>query len=188
MIITRRTTFGLLIIAALGFGGCSSPGQSTEEIEGSAQIPLDSSMFGKNTSFTIEGTLTTLVNGVSSASIENSSSRTTTRYLGGEAEGDLNGDGLDDFSFWVTQDAGGSGTFYYVVVALQNPSGYTTTNAFLVGDRIAPESMQIRADARELHVNFIGRTRGDPMTAPPSEPKVLLLKVTPNGVLEGLMS
>mgnify|MGYP003653891645 FL=1 len=145
-------------------------------------------MFGKNTSFTIEGTLTTLVNGVSSASIENSSSRTTTRYLGGEAEGDLNGDGLDDFSFWVAQDAGGSGTFYYVVVALQSPSGYTTTNAFLVGDRIAPESMQIRADARELHVNFIGRTRGDPMTAPPSEPKVLLLKVTPNGVLEGLMS
>ena len=184
---TRRTTFGLLIVAALGFGGCCAPRQSTEESESTAQIPLQSLMFGKNTSFTIEGTLTTLVNGVSSASIENSSSRTTTRYLGREVEGDLNGDGLDDFSFWVAQDAGGSGTFYYVVVALQNPSGYTTTNAFLVGDRITPESMRIRSDARELHVSFIGRACGDPMTAPPSEPKVLLLKVTPNGVLEGLM-
>ena len=48
--------------------------------------------------------------------------------------------------------------------------------------------MKIRADARELHVNFLERTRGEPMTAPPSEPKVLLLKVTPNGILEGLMS
>ncbi|MES2306582.1 MAG: hypothetical protein V4558_13820 [Gemmatimonadota bacterium] len=145
-------------------------------------------MFGQNASFTINGALITLVNGVSSAPIENSSARTTTRYLGREAVGDLNGDGLEDIAFWVTQDAGGSGTFYYVVVALQKPSEYTTTNAFLVGDRIAPESMQIRADARELHVNFIGRKPGEPMSAPPSEPKVLLLKVTPNGILEGLMS
>ena len=113
---------------------------------------------------------------------------TTTRYLGGEAQGDLNGDGLEDLAFWISQDPGGSGTFYYVVVALKHPAGYTTTNAFLVGDRIVPEGIQIRADARELHVNFVGRTRDEPMTAPPSEPSVLLLKVTPSGVLEGLMS
>jgi hypothetical protein len=145
-------------------------------------------MFGRNASFTVNGALITLVNGISSAPIENSAASTTTRYLGGEAKGDLNGDGLEDFSFWVTQDAGGSGTFYYVVVALKNPSGYTTTNAFLVGDRITPESMQIRPDARELHVHFVDRKRGEPMTAPPSEAKVLLLKVKPNRELQGLMS
>ena len=48
--------------------------------------------------------------------------------------------------------------------------------------------MQIRSEARELHVNFLDRKRDDPMTTPPSEAKVLLLKVTPDGVLTGLMS
>lgn len=188
MTMTQATTFALVILGALGFGGCHSTDQRPEKSESASQPPLALSTFGKNTSFTVNGALITLVNGVSSSPIVNSTARTTTHYLGGEAEGDLNGDGLVDFAFWVTQDAGGSGTFFYVVVALKNSSGYTTTNAFLVGDRITPESMQIRTDARELHVNFIGRTRDAPMTAPPSEPKVLLLKVTPNGILEGLMS
>jgi hypothetical protein len=188
IITTSATTFGLVILGVLGLGGCGSPGQRAEEGEGSAQLPVESSKYGRNASFTVNGALITLVNGVSSAPLENSATRTTTRYLGGEAKGDLNGDGLEDLSFWVTQDAGGSGTFYYVVVALKNPSGYTTTNAFLVGDRIVPEAIQIRADARELHVNFVGRTRDEPMAAPPSEAKVLLLKVTPNGTLEGLMN
>jgi hypothetical protein len=149
---------------------------------------VESSTYGRNASFAINGAIITLADGVYSAPIANSAATTTTRYLGREAQGDLNGDGLEDLAFWVTQDPGGSGRFYYVVVALKNPAGYTTTNAFLVGDRIVPEDIQIRPDARELHVNFVGRRRDEPMTAPPSEPSVLLLKVTPNGVLEGLMS
>ena len=188
MFMRRTNVLALLIIlGVMALGGCISTGQRAGESECSSQLPVEASAFGRNASFTVDGTLITLVNGVSSAPEESSSARTTTRYLGGEASGDLNGDGLEDFSFWVTQDSGGSGTFYYVVVALKSPSGYTTTNAFLVGDRIAPESMQIRPDARELHVRFVGRKRGEPMTAPPSQPKVLLLKVTPNGTLEGLM-
>ena len=38
-----------------------------------------------------------------------------------------------------------------------------------------------------LQVNFLGRGRDEPMTAPPSRESALLLKVTPGGVLEGLM-
>ncbi|MES2125194.1 MAG: hypothetical protein V4503_10960 [Gemmatimonadota bacterium] len=184
----RAMALGLVLLGVLGSGGCSSPGPQTGKRARSAQLPAEPPTFGQNSSFTLNGASITLVDGVSSVPIENSSARTTTRYLGREAEGDLNGDGLEDVAFWIAQDAGGSGTFYYVVVALKNPSGYTTTNAFLVGDRIAPESLQVRADARELHVNFLGRARGEPMTAPPSEPSVLLLKVTPDGKLEGLMS
>ena len=184
----RTKVLDLIILGVMGLGGCSSTGQRAEGSESSSRLPVESSMFGRNASFTVNRELITLVNGVSSTPIENSSARTTTRYLGGEAEGDLNGDGLEDFSFWVMQDAGGSGTFYYVVVALKNSSGYTTTNAFFVGDRITPESMQIHPDARELHVNFVDRKRAEPMTAPPSEARVLLLKVTPNGILEGLMN
>jgi hypothetical protein len=142
---------------------------------------------GRNVSFTVDGKFITLVNGVSETPIANSSARTTTRYFGYEAEGDLDGDGLADHAFLVTQDAGGSGTFYYVVVALKNNEGYTTTNAFFIGDRITPESIEIRSDTRDLRVYYTGRKRGEPMTTPPSEGKVLLLKVTPSGVLEGLM-
>ena len=134
---------------------------------------------GKNSTFTIDGQPVTLVNGTDSTN--------TTKYFGNEAEGDLNGDGLEDVAFLITQSPGGSGTFYYVVVALQTADGYQTTNAFLIGDRIAPQSTEIQADAKELHVNFAERKAGEPMTTQPSSGAVLLLKVTPAGVLEGLM-
>jgi hypothetical protein len=188
MTLLNRESVGLIILGVIGIGGCRSPEQNAENRERVSQPPAEATTFGRNASFTVNGTLVRLVNGVSSAPMENSSAGTTTRYLGSEAEGDLNGDGLEDLAFWVTQESGGSGTFYYVVVALKNAGGYTTTNAFRIGDRIAPQNMQIRSDARELHVNFADRKRGEPMTTPPSEAKVLLLKVTPDGVLTGLMS
>lgn len=186
MITKMRATIGLIILAIVGVGGCRAAEQDADAIDSSSQPPAETTTFGRNASFTVNGTLVSLVDGVSSVAVGNSAARTETRYLGSEVEGDLNGDGQEDRAFWITQDATGSGTFYYVVVALKNGQGYTTTNAFRVGDRIAPQAMQIRSG--ELHVNFADRKRGEPMTTPPSEPKVLLLKVTPDGVLTGLMS
>lgn len=143
---------------------------------------------GKNTSFTIEGRTVKLVNGVSIVeSAPGSASKVTTRYFGNEAYGDLNGDGTVDTAFLVSEDSGGSGLFYYVVVALTEKNGYKTTNAFLIGDRIAPQTTEINQSARELMVNFAERKAGEPMTASPSVGATLLLKVTPAGVLEGLM-
>lgn len=182
----KSTGLHLIILGVLALGGCRSPEQGTAESE--QQPDVEATAFGRNASFTMDGTLITLVDGVSEAPIQNSSARTTTRYLGPESEGDLNGDRLDDLAFWILQDTGGSGTFYYVVVALKTGTGYTTTNAFFVGDRITPQPLQVRADAKELHVNFVDRASDDPMTTPPSEPKVLILKVTSDGRLAGLMS
>lgn len=90
-------------------------------------------------------------------------------------------------AFIVTQDPGGSGLFYYVVAAIKGADGYKTTNGFFIGDRIAPQSITIPRNSSELQVNFSDRQPGEPMTAPPSVGRVLLLKVTPQGVLEGLM-
>ncbi len=142
---------------------------------------------GRNSTFTIDSKSVTLINGVSETPIPNSSAKITTNYFGNEAIGDLNGDGLEDKAFLITQNSGGSGTFFYVVVALKTNSGYKTTNAFFIGDRIAPQSTEIHSDSMELHVNYADRKPGEPMTARASEGKVLLLKVTPAGVLEGLM-
>ncbi len=143
---------------------------------------------GRNASFIIEGRTIKLVNGVSEESIApDSASKLITRYFGNEAEGDLNNDGEPDIAFLVTQESGGSGLFYYAVVAESKGEGYQTTNAFYVGDRIAPQSTFIPINSQELQVNYVERRLGEPMTAKPSQGAVLLLKVTPAGVLEGLM-
>lgn len=108
-------------------------------------------------------------------------------YFGNEARGDLDGDGLEDVAFLVTSEGGGSGTFYYAIVAIQTSEGYKLTNPFFVGDRIAPQSNFIPKNSRELQINYAERRPAEPMTTPPSQGAVLLLKVTDAGILEGLM-
>lgn len=110
-----------------------------------------------------------------------------TKYFGNEARGDLNGDGLEDVAYLITQDGGGSGTFYYAVVALKTAEGYKNTNSFFIGDRIAPQSTYIPINSRELQVNYAERRPGEPMSTVPSVGATLFLKVTDAGVLEGLM-
>lgn len=142
----------------------------------------------KNSSFVINGTKVTLDNGVSVVdSTPGSASKTITRFFGNDAIGNLTGNGQNDIAFLVTQDTGGSGLFYYVVVAYKTSAGYKTTNAFLIGDRIAPQTTEINSSARELYVNYATRKNGEPMTTQPSQGVTLYLKVTPDGVLEGLM-
>ena len=142
---------------------------------------------GKNSSFMIDDTRVTLKNGVSEISAaSDSSSKITTKYFGNESEGDLNGDGQKDIAFLVTQDADGSGTFFYAVVALKTATGYKTTNAFLIGDRISPQRTEINESAHELYVNFAERKPSEPMTTQPSVGATLYLKVTSSGVLEGV--
>lgn len=183
----KKTLISLIVVIAVVVVGVFFLTRDTNEV-----IPTlpseDLTVFdGKNTSFMIEGNEAVLVRGVSEVSVPGSASKATARYFGNEAKGDLNGDGLEDVAFLVTEDTGGSGLFYYVVVALKTEAGYKTTNAFLVGDRIAPQSTEIYSDSKELHVNFAERKVGEPMTTSPSVGAVLLLKVTPEGVLEGLM-
>ena len=140
----------------------------------------------KNSSFIIDSQTIKLNNGkYETYSAPSSNSKNITTYFGNEAEGDLNRDGLKDIAFLVTQDTGGSGLFYYVVVALNSDSGYKTTNAFFIGDRIAPQSTEIKSG--ELHVNYAERRPGQPMSSQPDQGAVLLLKVNSKGALEGLM-
>lgn len=143
---------------------------------------------GRNSTFSIDGQEVTLASGISEVSpIPGAASKIVTRYFGNEAEGDLNGDGRDDVVFLVTQETGGSGTFYYAVAAIRTNEGFQTTNAFLIGDRIAPQSTYIPLGSEEIQVNYAERKEGESMSTPPSQGATLLLKVTPEGVLEGLM-
>ena len=90
-----------------------------------------------------------------------------TAYFGNVAKGDLNDDGIVDLAFIVTQNSGGSGTFYYAVAAFQNTAGkYSGSNAILLGDRIAPQTTEIRDGV--LIVNYADRNEGEPFTTAPS--------------------
>lgn len=140
----------------------------------------------RNAIYEIEGRKITLTNGLSEVEISpGSASKIITRYFGNEAKGDLNGDGREDIAFLITQDGGGSGLFYYAVVALKTPVGYKITNTFFLGDRIAPQSTEINTNALELRINYAERKPNEPMTTKPSVGVTKILKVSSEGVLNG---
>lgn len=133
---------------------------STLENRNRTQLPQDP----KAVSFTISGNPVTIGNTASSS----------VRYFGNEVVQDLDGDGTDDVAFLVTQNSGGSGTFFYLVGALKRDNGYVGTQAVLIGDRIAPQSTD-KGEGRSVVVNYMERASGAPMTAQPSVAKSLHL-------------
>jgi hypothetical protein len=116
--------------------------------------------------FQIDGQPITLEDG--EASIEaDGEVVSTVRYFGNELRHDVDGDGTEDVVFLVTTDASGSGTFYYVVAALKRGDSYVGTEAYFLGDRIAPQTIS-RGEANEVLVTYAERAPGEPMTSSPS--------------------
>lgn len=137
----------------------------------------------KNITYQIEGQNVTLKDGLSEMeAAPGSAGKVITRYFGNEAFGDLNRDGKDDVAFLLTQNSGGSGTFFYVVVALQTGTGYQGTNAILLGDRVAPQTTSIENGA--IIVNYADRNPGEPFTVQPSLGVSKYLKVIKNTLIE----
>ncbi len=140
----------------------------------------------KNATYTIEGQPVTLVDGsAETPAAPDSAAMVVTRHFGNEATGDLNGDGVPDIAFLLTQDPGGTGTFFYVVAAIKTADGYRGTDAVFLGDRVAPQTTEIRGG--QLIVNYVERAAGAPMTARPSESKSLYLKLDPATMQFGIV-
>ncbi len=111
-------------------------------------------------------------------------------YFGNELKADLDGDGRDDVVFLITQEGGGSGTFFYAVAALNTDRGYIGSAGFFLGDRIAPQSTNISQNPRHKHVivvNYADRAAGEPMTAQPSVGKSVYLKLDPMSMQWGIV-
>lgn len=143
--------------------------------------PVDTNPDYKDTPFRVDGTTIQLVNGLSELeAAPGSAAKITTRYFGNEAFGDLNADGVQDTAFIVTQTSGGSGTFFYVVAVLSSPSGYTGTDAVLLGDRIAPQTTAIENGV--VVVNYADRKPDESFAVSPSIAVTKYLKVV-NGTL-----
>ncbi|MFZ1075697.1 MAG: hypothetical protein WAN50_04980 [Minisyncoccia bacterium] len=152
----------VIIVAILGIWYWASKSHVAQ-----TQAPQTQTADYKNAAYTIEGQSVTLVNGSSTVpAAPGSASNIVTQYFGNEATGDLNGDGVPDVAFILTQNSGGSGTFYYIVAAIKTPDGYQGTNGILLGDRIAPQTTQI--EDGQVVVNYADRSPSEPMSAEPS--------------------
>ncbi len=97
----------------------------------------------------------------------------TFRVFGVPKIGDLDGDGDADAALYLVRDGGGSGSFYYVAFAMNDDGSYRGTNAMFLGDRIAPQTLEIR-DANAI-ANFAERKDGESFATPPSVGKSVIV-------------
>ena len=121
----------------------------------------------QKSSFVIDGELIKLKNGVSEIRIDKSSaSKIVTKYTGINAKGDLNNDSLVDMAVILTQETGGSGTFYYVAVISSKNKRYYGSNAIFLGDRIKVNRVEVKNG--EVVVNYWDRKKSESMVEEPT--------------------
>ncbi len=179
--------FVAALLVAVYLGAPATTPAEPEELETST-----ASADYKNATFTmVDGTTVTLVEGVFEQVLENDmATKVTIRHFGNELFTDLNNDSREDVVFLITEDRGGSGTFFYVVGALNTPEGYVGTDAVLLGDRIALQTISPSQNPNHenvIVVNYAERAAGEPMTVMPSVGQSLYLKLDQNnrwGVVE----
>jgi len=182
----RRFSLGLIVLAGIVLAACTPtapmaglatdistdtatafPAEISTQATGGNTIPEENL---KNGTYYIDGQSITLVNGIAEIEMApGSASKQVTRFFGNEVEIDLNADGLMDSAFLLQQENGGSGTFYYVAAALKTKNGYLGTNAIFIGDRIAPQSVNIDpGNPSRFIVNFADRNDKEPISSPPT--------------------
>ncbi len=133
----------------------------------------------KNTTYTIGGEKVTLKDGVSKVpAAPGSASFVTTNYFGNEVNADFDADGRQDVAFLLTQNTGGTGTFYYLVATLNKETGYVGSDAIFLGDRIAPQTTEIKEN-NIIVVNYAERKPGESFAEIPSVGKSIWLKLDP---------
>ena len=93
---------------------------------------------------------------------QGSGTANTLRLIGVPVLGDSDGDGNPDAALLVQHDPGGSGTFYYAVVAINDGGSYRASNAVLLGDRIEPRAVEF-TDGRFVYT-YAERKPGDAMS------------------------
>lgn len=132
-----------------------------------------------NTTYKIDGQEIKLVNGkFEMESAPGSSSKTVVRYFGNEVRSDLDDDGREDVAFILTEQTGGSGTFYYLVAALNKEGGFVGSDSVLLGDRIAPQSTSM-GKGNVIVVNYAVRKPEESFAVAPSIGKSMWLLLDP---------
>lgn len=118
----------------------------------------------------------TLVDGVAEKETA-PGSKETVRVVGEPVTGDVTGDGKPDTALLLADDPGGSGTFYYAVLAIDDGGSWRATNALPLGDRIKPEPIEYQ-DGQFVY-RFLERKPDDPMSAPPTVENTVPVRLDP---------
>ena len=136
-----------------------------------------------NATYQIEGTAVTLVNGrVETEAAPGSATKIVDQVFGEPVYGDLNGDGAPDAGLILVDQPGGTGMFYYLAAAINKGGNYVGTNAILLGDRIAPQNIQIQSGA--LIANYADRRPDEPFWVQPSVGKSFYARVSGDKLIE----
>ena len=155
----RKAISAIILATVLAACGSTSPALS-----GGAPVTAPDP---SNATFTVEKTQVTLANGkAEKEAAPGSASKIVTALSDKKTTGDVDGDGRADTIVVLTQQPGGSGTFYYLAVLLNGASGVTSTPAVLLGDRIAVNG--VRLDGATIVVDLLDRASGQPFTSSPS--------------------
>jgi heat shock protein HslJ len=133
-----------------------------------------------NTTYGIENESVTLIEGVSEKEIVlGAASKIVTKYFGNEVRVDIDNDNQEDAIFLLTQETGGTGTFFYVVAALNTEEGWKGSNALFLGDRITPKNIELSTDPSHenvIIVNYLDRKFEESMSTEPSIKKTIWIK------------
>lgn len=154
----------------------SSP---TTNIQGTFSDPL-------NGTYTIDEEKITFNNGKAVESVApGSAAQMETSIFGKPVYADLTGDGQNDAIFFVSQETGGTGIFFYVVAAVNKGGKYVGTDAVFIGDRIAPQNINTAGGV--AIVNYADRAAGEAMAVQPSVGKSRFFTIKDGQLVEGKM-
>lgn len=190
LIIPGFFTTLLLLIAIVGIYKFNYSGTQTEEFlnEEISDSGIDLSDH-KNTTYSIADENVILIDGTNEKNLApDSALKIRTEYFGNEVEIDLNNDGRKDKVFLLTQNTGGSGTFFYIVAALNTIDGHVGSHGFFLGDRIAPQTTEISQNPNHKNVivvNYFDRNKGESLAAEPTVGKSVWLKFDPEIMMFG---
>ncbi len=144
-------------LATLTQQSAESEGASIAQALANAEYPIELASTGK----------AQLKDGLFEESVAPGSATKTVIRLGEEqALGDINGDGAEDAAVTLVADPGGSGTFTYLAVVINQAGTATPSAAVLLGDRIRVKSLAIQPG--RVVVSMLTRKPEEPMSAEPS--------------------
>jgi len=143
----------------------------TRPIGPEAGPPITQAVFDpSNAIYIVDGEKVVLADGsTTQEAAPGSAEKITTKLFGTPTVGNIGGGDKNDAAVILVRTGAGSGTFYYVAAAMYDyalGNRASGTNAVFLGDRIAPDTMQIANGV--ITVNYADRAAGEPMTTAPS--------------------
>jgi hypothetical protein len=166
-LVMKKTISLLFIFPLLFLTGCQEADFLDSQYNGDPQ----------NTTYRIDGKEVVIVDGrAEQKTISDGMSTEKTTLFSDTTNGDFDGNGTEDTAVLLTQESGGSGTFFWVAVF----DGERGSNAVFLGDRIAPQNVLFQDG--EIIVNYVTRFPWESFAAAPSLGKSKYL-VFENGIL-----